>query len=183
MPGLFDPARDAFRVDPQYQPLVRAVGLDARSAFDDPRVTPWRSLADRENCTLDETLPDGTRARLHVKRYPASAATGGETPAAVEARGHRLLADRGVPTAPLAAWGELTDGRSFTLWPDLTGFEPGDKLVARGFPFERLLGPTADVAAKLHAGGLHHRDLYLCHFLCKPGPAEADPVEVKLIDT
>src|SRR6185437_6220361 len=39
---------------------------------------------------------------------------------------------------------------------------------------------TADLAARLHQVGLHHRDLYLCHFLVKPG---GDQPDVRLIDS
>lgn len=174
-------------VNPQFQPLLREVGLDADGVFDDPRIRVWRTLPDRENGTLDEARPDGSRVRLHVKRYPAAAAGGiGETPAEVEARGHEFLATRGIPTAPLVGWGVLPDRRSFTLWLDLAGHTPGDKLVDRGFSFDRLLDPTADLAGKLHAAGLHHRDLYLCHFMADPGAAGGGggtgPVDVRLID-
>ena len=183
--GLFDPAQDSFRVDPEYQPVVRALGLDARSVFNDPRIKVWRKLADRENGTLDAEAPDGSAVRLHVKRYVAVPTV---TPAEEERDGHQLLIDEQIPTAPLVAWGVLTDRRSFTVWADLAGYTPGDKLVEAGVPFERLLEPTADLAGRLHKAGLHHRDLYLCHFMAKAGeardgPADASMVEVSLIDT
>jgi len=41
-----------------------------------------------------------------------------------------------------------------------------------------LLTPTAQLAAKLHSAGLHHRDLYLCHFMAK---VDVDQAELKLI--
>ena len=45
--------------------------------------------------------------------------------------------------------------------------------------FGDLLEPTADLAARLHAAGLHHRDLYLCHFFVSTGhPSTA----LRLID-
>ena len=83
----------------------------------------------------------------------------------------------GIPTAPLVAHGRLADGRSFVAFADLAGHTPADKLLAAGHPFEPLLAPTADLAAALHAAGLHHRDLYLCHFMVRP-----DPFDVRLID-
>lgn len=174
--GLFDPNSDSFHVGPAHQALVREMGIDARGVFTDPRIVAWRKLNDRQNCTLDEAV-GGQRVRLHVKRYTA---VPGPTPADDEQAGHRLLLDAGIATAPLVAWGVLTDRRSFTIWQDLTGFTPGDKLIESGIPFERILAPTADLAAKLHQAGLHHRDLYLCHFMVA---LAGDTVELRLIDT
>lgn len=166
-----------FHVDPAYQPLIRQIGLDAESVFTDPRVKAWRSLADRDNCTLDEALPDGRGVRLHIKRYPATMHS--TTPAAIEVRGYRLLVDANIPAAPIIAHGRLSDGRSFVILQDLAGYTPGDQLVRQGTPFERLLTTTADLAALLHQSGLHHRDLYLCHFMAK---LAGDNIDVKLID-
>jgi hypothetical protein len=179
--SLFDRPRNTIRADPEYQSILRIVGLDADAVFADPRIRVWRKLADRENCTLDEDLGDGTKVRLHIKRY--FPAPGFNTAADDEFQGHQFLVDEKIPTAPLVAWGVMADRRSFTIWLDLAGFTPGDKLVAGGFPFERLLVPTADLAGTLHKSGLHHRDLYLCHFMAKPGQGEQDAVEIRLIDT
>ena len=81
--------------------------------------------------------------------------------------------------ATLVAWGKLEDGRSFIITDDLAGFQPADKLLAGGFPFDRLRDGLADLTAKLHQAGLHHRDLYLCHFFVK---ADESQIAVKLID-
>ena len=135
--------------------------------FSDPRVRVWRTLPDRENATFDV---DGVR--LHVKRYPAGVAT-----AAAEAAGHALLVAAGIPTAPLVLHGSQPDGRTAVAFADLAGYTPADKFIAAGHPFEPLLAPTADLAAALHAAVLHHRDLYLCHFMVRP-----DPLDVQLID-
>jgi len=162
-----------FRVSPAYQPLMRMIGLDAEAVFDRPDIRVWRKLPDRENCTLDVDLPDGRHIRLHIKRYVSADAA---TP---EVQGQRLLTDHAIPTAPLVGWGTHT-GKSFTIFDDLTSYTPADKLLEAGTPFDLLLDPTAALAAKLHASGLHHRDLYLCHFMTK---LDDGIVDLKLIDT
>jgi heptose I phosphotransferase len=77
-------------------------------------------------------------------------------------------------------WGGLSDGRSFVITEDLAGFDAADKLLRDGsLSFEQLLEPTADLAAKLHGRGLHHRDLYLCHFFVR---VDDQALDVRLID-
>jgi len=162
---------DTFHVAAGFQPLVRMIGLDAEAVFEHPDIRVWRSIADRQNCTLDADV-DGRHVRWHVKRYTA-VRTPGPTPAEREVAGVRLLQDAGIPTVPLVGWGTLSDRRSFVIVDDLAGYRPGDKLLeAGGATFDRLLEPTADLAAKLHSSGLHHRDLYLCHFFI---PGETAP--------
>src|SRR5437763_1122178 len=129
---------DQFFVDPAFQPLVREIGLDAEAVFSDPRVKPWRVLSDRENCTLDETRPDGSSVRLHIKRYPRP------EPAATEVAGYRLLAENNIPAASIVAHGRLSDGRSFVILPDLTDYTPGDVLIE-------------DQGVPLNAAGAHGR--------------------------
>lgn len=172
-------ARESLEVTPGYEWVFRAPGLTAEGVFGDPRIVVWRSITERQNCTVDLADETGRPRRLHVKRYwPAG---GGALPAADEARGIRALQGAGLATVPLAAVGELADGRSFVITEDLTGFRPADKLIAGGVAFESLLGPTAEMAARLHNAGLHHRDLYLCHFFVR-ADADGAPAEMRLID-
>ena len=49
---MFHP-RDSFRVGPQFQPVMRMLGLDAAGIFSDAQIVCWRKLPNRENCTLD----------------------------------------------------------------------------------------------------------------------------------
>ena len=174
---VIDIASNLFQVAPGFQPAMRELGIDADAIFSHPDIHPWRKLSDRDNCTLDATLTDGQKIRWHVKRYAATRRK--TTPGEDEVRGHRLLERHGVPTATLVGYGHLADGRSFVIFEDLAGYQPADKLIERRTQFEKLLRPTADLAAQLHRTGLHHRDLYLCHFMAK---LTGDEVDLKLID-
>lgn len=148
-----------FQVEPQYAELLKRIGLtDAMSVFDHPKIEVWRSITERENCVLDHDA-----GRLHIKRNKP-----GHTGVQHEIEGIRLLRAAGIESVPVVGYGMLHDGRGFLISDDLVGFEDSEKLVEAGFDFERLLEPTARLAAKLHDAGLHHRDLYLCHFYAKP---------------
>ena len=168
--------RNVFRVLPQYQPIMRVYGIDAETIFTHPKIVAWRTLADRENCTFDGEL-NGKKVRLHIKRYQP--ARGFTTPAEDEEKALRALQIEQIPTMQLVGWGERGDGRSFIITEDLAGYQAADKLIEAGtVSFEQLLEPTADLAGKLHQSGLHHRDLYLCHFFARGD----DPRDVRLID-
>jgi hypothetical protein len=141
-----------------YRELFRQIGFTPEMIFTDPGIKVWRKLPDRENCTWEIA----TR-KLHVKRYKPAR----NSQAQQEAAGYEALTKNNIPTATIVIHGSLEDGRSFFVTEDLTGFTPADKLIESGHPFDQLLLPTADLTARLHTAGLHHRDLYLCHFLLK----------------
>lgn len=155
---------------------MRQIGLDAEAVFSHPDIQVWRSIPERENCTLDAAL-DGREIRLHIKRYRATRSS--KDAAEAEVSGIELLRSHDIPTVPLVGWGKLADGRSFVITEDLKDFRAADKAIAGGLPFDRLIEATADLAARLHASGLHHRDLYLCHFFVKTG---GDDLDLRLID-
>ena len=166
----------SFHVQPRFQPLVREIGLDAEAIFDHPLIKPWRTLEDRENCTLEFTSESGETILWHIKRYPASDARTADA----EVEGVRLLEAANIPTLTLVGWGCDEIGRSFTISEDLAGFRDSEKLVHDGLAFvPELHEASAQIAAKLHNAGLHHRDLYLCHFFSR---IKATKAEVRLID-
>jgi len=166
-----------FHVSAGWQPAIRDIGLDADAVFAHPAIRSWRQLPDRENCTLDADLSDGRHVRLHVKRYAPWRRS--PSPAEEEVAGHQLLLDGGIPTANLVAWGTLADGRSCTLFEDLAGFTPADKLVESGTSFSLIQQAAADMAARIHQAGLHHRDLYLCHLMVK---LDGESPDIRVID-
>lgn len=163
-----------YKVEAKYADLLRSVGLiDGMSVFEHPDIEVWRSIRERENCVLDHA--DG---RLHIKRDKP-----GHRGVNNEVAGLKLLQQAGIKTVPIVASGMAHDGRGFFISDDLTGYEDSEKLVAGGFSFDRLLLPTSQLAARLHRAGLHHRDLYLCHFYARVEESVDEPeVDIVLMD-
>lgn len=160
-------------VQPAFAAVLGQLGItDAAAVFSDPRIRVWRSIRERENATLDAAV-DGRSIRFHIKRDKFRQSL----PSSTEARQMLALRSLGIATANLVAHGALPDGRTFVITEHLEGYDAADNLIRAGAPFERLLGPTAALAGRLHAGGAFHRDLYLCHFLSTP-----DGSDVRLID-
>lgn len=188
---------------PAYEASWRISALDPQRIFTDPRILVWRSIAERENATFDFEPASGQKARWHIKRFRAP----DRGAARAEAQGIDLLTKASIPTVPLVAWGASAEGRSFLITADLAGYVPADRLISAlpslGTPGEgqggghlrrnphpspppeyrgREFGCIAAVAARLHNHGLHHRDLYLCHFLVHPQTGDVrliDPGRVK----
>ena len=145
--------------EPGGREVFDSIALDPTRIFDDQRIKVWRNLPERQNCLLD--IPEKS-LRIHIKRYQSP--HGPE--ALIEKRGIALLNNAGIATVPLLAVGVHRDGRGFMVSQDLAGLVPADKLLATE-PGHALR--IADLARHLHRAHLHHRDLYLCHFLLKPG--------------
>jgi hypothetical protein len=172
-------AGSGFWVSPRFAGALAALDIDPSTIFLHEAIKPWRTLPDRENCTLDLS-PGALGAdamRLHVKRYRGAR---GRAMAAAEVRGLELLESAGIETTPLVAYGRTLRSGAFVITEDLAGFAAADRVINQGVPFDRLCSPTARLAARLHDAGLHHRDLYLCHFFAR---IDADgSVALRLID-
>lgn len=159
-----------------YRPLMTSLGLtSAEAVFADARLRVWRDLPDRDNSTLDA---DGRR--FHVKRDKVKR----REPMSLEAAGITLLNAGGIATAPLVAHGALDDGRTFVITENLDGFTSADRLLETDATRGPIFAAIADVAARLHAAGLHHRDLYANHFYLRRIEGDfAAAYDVRLIDT
>lgn len=165
---------------PGVDQLFAKAQIDPSQAFSDPRIQVWRDLPERQNCYLDLTLGGAKPMRLHIKRF--------KPPHGQDARrevdGIRLLNAFDIATVPLMAWGTHPDGRSFLMTRDLAGFVPADRLIRETKCYQELAPHIANVAARLHSCRLHHRDLYLCHFLVRrnSGKVAGAPYAIHLID-
>lgn len=154
---------------PGGQELLQRVNLDPMAVFDDARIRVWRDLPERQNCVLDS---GSAGPRLHIKRYQSP--HGPE--ALAEQKGITLLNNAAIKSVPLVAVGVHPDGRGFTITRDLAGMLPADKILATEPVHARRI---ADLAWHLHRAHLHHRDLYLCHFLLTPNDPNSS---IHLID-
>lgn len=164
----------AIFIEPAYGVPFAQTGLQADAIFTDPRIVVWRDLRERQNATLDFRAADGMAHRWHVKRY----LSGHGQDVQREVRGIGLLRQHNIATVPLVAHGMLADGRAFLISDDLAGYAPADKLDANSL--RGVLEPITQLAARLHNEGLHHQDLYLCHFFVRPG--QRGDSEIRLID-
>jgi hypothetical protein len=171
-------ATENFHISPGYEPMLAELGIDsAARVFVDDRLRMWRNLPDRDNSTLDATLKNGRAVRLHVKRDKFRRSE----PMALEARGIGLLESAGIASAPLVAYGDTPDGRTFVITENLDGYHSADRMLERGEDLEPITEAMCVVSARLHLANLHHRDLYANHFYMRIGANGA--YEVRLIDT
>ncbi len=167
---------ESLEIADAYRAMLETFGLTtAKAFFSDGRFRVWRDVHDRQNATFDEAYA-GRQIRLHLKRDSKRV----REPLALEARGIVLLDSAGIPTARRVAHGRLADGRSFIVTEQLYRHRAADMLLNEQPDLLRpILSATAEIAARLHAAGLHHRDLYLNHFFVD---VEA-PTRLCLIDT
>ncbi len=113
--------------------------------------------------------------------------------AMTEVNAIQKLDEIGIPTTPLAAYGQKgcnpASMRSFVMTEDLGDIVSLEDLCAgwRTNPpdacfKQRLVQALAQLAAKLHSAGLCHRDFYLCHFVLKKQALAHGDINLHLID-
>lgn len=110
-----------------------------------------------------------------------------------EYRACSRLADAGVSAPRVAAFGESEAGpsthRSVVLCDALDGFvsleDIANEWTLNPRPAalrRRLVEAAADLAARMHAVGVFHRDFYLCHLLANAAKLADGDVELAVID-
>ncbi len=141
-------------------PIEALVGLGVAEVLEQAECV--RDLPDRSN----HVLVVGER-RLFVKRTKPRGLFRRLPPEPPEARGLALLQAAEVPCARVAFTGRDPRLGCLTATFDLAPAQPLDELLAAGAfeaaRLETLLDTLADLVARLHSAGLHHRDLYLNH--------------------
>ncbi len=196
----FEPKITAGLLEP-----LRREGLDTLEgafAFDAGDDLSKPGLNGRRRTRLTLTDDEGREHELYLKRYPPEPPTRRlrrlwthgrvMTPAAAEVRNIRGVLAAGISTMRAIAWGEqpatLAGGRSYLVVTAV----PGDALERTGADWLRRCRRTgredlideltrrlAELARRLHAAGLVHRDLYASHVFMHE--TESGP-ELYLID-
>ena len=128
------------------------------------------------------TIRDRLKAYLRLKR-PAPGA-------GQEWHAMWTFMQLGLPGPVPVAWGQdggpslvLSEGVSHVMrlseWAD-RNFGEGSHRNPQAIPAKhRIIEEVANIVARMHSKGLHHQDLYLCHFLCG---SEQDGLPLTLID-
>ncbi|HEX5138830.1 MAG TPA: lipopolysaccharide kinase InaA family protein [Planctomycetota bacterium] len=146
--------RTAIRPCPPFGPFVNAVGAPYASAEEvAQKAQVVRRLEDRTNARLGDLV-------VKITTDPEEARA--------EWENHRLMMAAGFRVPEPAVGGLLADGRGLFSSVPLLGLEPLDEIWKTLDPRRAALA-VADLARRLHACGLVHRDLYLCHLFARPG--------------
>ncbi|MBL7139872.1 MAG: hypothetical protein ISS74_03100 [Planctomycetes bacterium] len=182
-------------VNEAFRPMLQAAGLTTLDAIMNVGGgETYREGFGRSTVRLELADPAGTRPRaVYVKRYTrvplrvqvrrTLSLNPPQSRARHEVRGMLRLADLGIPTMRCVALGEglLHRGRqerSCLVTEEIEGATQADDYFEARFsgPLtpalqaekRGLIGRIADLARRMHAANLSHRDFYLCHILIRP---------------
>ncbi len=146
--------RTAIRPCPPFDTFVNANGAPYVSADEvATKAQVVRALYDRTNARLPDLV-------VKITADPEDARE--------EWENHRMMMAAGFRVPQPAVGGVLSDGRGLFSTVALPGMAPIDDVWKTLDP-RRAVRAIADLARRLHACGLVHRDLYLCHLFVKPG--------------
>jgi len=183
------------RINEAFRPMLEAAGLatlDALMAVDGGEV--YREGFGRSTVRLElEDPATGRRRAVYLKRHRRVPWRTGlrrtlslnepESLARREVGGLVRLADLGIASMRLVLFGEeLRCGgrveRSLLVTEEIAGATQADDYVQARFAGpptpertaekRRLIRQMADLARRLHAANLSHRDFYLCHIMVRP---------------
>jgi len=164
-PYRWVPQRGPFVAVPSWGRFVNAIHAPYASAdevAEHPDLAVWRTQPDRVNGTLGDLFVKITADADEARR---------------EWEAHQLLLGVGFRAPQPAVGGVLRDGRGLFSSVKLKKLYPMDEVWSTLDPREAVRA-AADVARRLHAGGLVHRDLYLCHLFVPEGRAEVTLIDL-----
>ena len=193
-------------VNEAFRPALEAAGLTTFEAVMNLQGgRPYRVVAGRSTVRVELPDPQGGPRGVYVKRYTSIPCCAGlkrlmrlgppRSPADAELRNIFHVIDAGVASMRWVAVGEEHPGggpaqRSCLVTEEIAGAVQADKYCEAAFAGDRsreavgrkraLVRAMAQLARRLHAAGLVHRDFYLCHILVRPVEG-AEPV-LHLID-
>ena len=113
--------------------------------------------------------------------------------AMTEVKAIQKLTEIGIATTPLVAYGQRGSSpaslQSFVLTEDLGDIVSLEDICADASTYpltaeskQLMLKAVANLATKLHAAGLVHRDFYFCHFALNRQNAESNQYDLYLVD-
>jgi heptose I phosphotransferase len=189
-------------VNRAFLPLLESNGLATfKALMSHPgHAVAKRAVKGRNTVRLDLETETGEKRAFFLKRYTLpkirerlKACLSLKRPApGARQEWHAMwtFMQRGLPGPVPVAWGQ--DGKSSLVLSEGVSHvmklsEWAERYLGEGFgrnpqvlsAKRKIIEEVANIVARIHAEGLHHQDLYLCHFLCG---SEQNGIPLTLID-